>query len=78
MMIGQQQKDQAENWFKNLRDKICEEFEILEEDHLKLAPKSDVAAKNLREKAQKEKQTTKKTAVGASWQRLKVVEYLRK
>ena len=45
MMIGQQQKDQAEKWFKDLRDRICEEFEILEEDHLKLAPKSDVAAK---------------------------------
>ena len=29
-MIGQQQKDQAEKWFRNLRDKICEEFEILE------------------------------------------------
>ena len=27
-MIGQQQKDQAEQWFKDLRDKICNEFEI--------------------------------------------------
>ena len=50
-MIGQQQKNQAENWFKNLRDKICEEFEILEEDHLKLAPKSDVAAKKFERKS---------------------------
>ena len=46
-MIGQQHKDQAENWFKNLRDKICKEFEILEEDHLKFAPKSDVVAKKI-------------------------------
>ena len=68
-MIGQQQKDQAEKWFKDLRDKICEEFEILEEDHLKLSPKSDLAAKKFERK---------KTAVGASWQRLKVVEYLKK
>jgi len=52
MIIGQQQKDHAEKWFKDLRDRICEEFEILEEDHLKLAPKSDAAAKNLRERVQ--------------------------
>ena len=44
-MIGQQQKDQAEKWFKDLRDKICEEFEILEVDHFKLAPNSNIAAK---------------------------------
>ena len=50
-MIGQQQKDQAEKWFKDLRDKICEEFEILEEDHLKLAPKSDAAAKKFERKS---------------------------
>ena len=59
-MIGQQQKDQAENWFKNLRDKICEEFEILEEDHLKLAPKSDVAAKKFERKSTKRETDDKK------------------
>ena len=37
-MVGQQQKDQAEKWFKDLRDKICKEFETLETDHLKLFP----------------------------------------
>ena len=77
-MIGQQQKDQAEKWFKDLRDKICEEFEILEEDHLKSAPKVDAAAKKFERKSTIREQTTKKMAVGASWQRLKVVEYLRK
>ena len=37
-MIGQQQRDQAEKWFKDLRDKICEEFETLEAEHLVLDP----------------------------------------
>ncbi len=46
-MIGQQQKDQAEKWFKDLRDKICKEFEKLEADHFKLAPDSDIAAKKI-------------------------------
>ena len=42
MMVGQQQKDQAEKWFKDLRDKICKEFETLETDHLKLFPINDI------------------------------------
>ena len=50
-MIGQQQKYQAEKWFKDLRDKICEEFETLEADHLELAPKSDMAAKKFERKS---------------------------
>ena len=43
MIVGQQQKDQAEDWFKDLRNKICEEFERLETDHLKLVPGNDMA-----------------------------------
>ena len=77
-MIGQQQRDQAEKWFKDLRDKICEEFEKLEADHFKLAPTIILQQKNLKERVPQEKQTTKEMAEGASWQLLKVVEYLRK
>ena len=50
MIVGQQQKDQAENWFKDLRDKICEEFEKLETDHLKLVPGNDMAPKKFEKK----------------------------
>ena len=50
-MIGQQQRDQAEKWFKDLRDKICEEFEKLEADHFKLAPNSNIAAKKFERKS---------------------------
>ena len=42
MMVGQQEKDQAEEWFRDLRDKICKEFETLETDHLKLVPTNDI------------------------------------
>ena len=77
-MIGQQQRDQAEKWFKDLRDKICEEFEKLEADHFKLAPNNDIGAKNLKERVPQEKQRAKEMAEVASWQLLKVVEYVRK
>ena len=50
-MIGQQQKDQAEQWFKDLRDKICKEFETLEADHLKLVPKNNIAPKKFERKS---------------------------
>jgi coproporphyrinogen III oxidase len=45
MMVGQQEKDQAEEWFRDLRDKICKEFETLETDHLQLVPTNDMAPK---------------------------------
>ena len=51
MIVGQQQKDQAENWFKDLRDKICDEFEKLETDHLKLVPGNDMAPKKFEKKS---------------------------
>ena len=51
MIVGQQQKDQAENWFKDLRDKICEEFEKLETDHLKLVPSNDMTPKKFEKKS---------------------------
>ena len=44
-MVGQQEKDQAEEWFRDLRDKICKEFETLEIDHLQLVPTNDMAPK---------------------------------
>ena len=47
MMVGQQQKDQAEKWFSDLRDKICKEFETLEADHLQLVPTIDMAPKKI-------------------------------
>ena len=50
-MIGQQQRDQAEKWFKDLRDKICEEFERLETDHLKLVPGNDMAPRKFEKKS---------------------------
>ena len=49
-MVGQQQKDQAEKWFRNLRDKICKEFEKLETDHLELVPDNDMAPKKFEKK----------------------------
>ena len=51
MIVGQQQKYQAENWFKDLRDKICDEFEKLETDHLKLVPGNDMAPKKFEKKS---------------------------
>ena len=77
-MVGQQEKDQAEEWFRDLRDKICKEFEALETDHLQLVPTNDMAPKKFEKRALQEKLRTKEMAVGASWQHLKEVEYLRK
>ena len=51
MMVGQQEKDQAEEWFRDLRDKICKEFETLETDHLQLVPTNDMAPKKFEKKS---------------------------
>ena len=50
-MVGQEQKDQAEKWFKHLRDKICKEFETLETDHLDLVPTDATAPKKFERKS---------------------------
>ena len=51
MMVGQQEKDQAEEWFRDLRDKICKEFETLETDHLQLVPTNDMAPRKFEKKS---------------------------
>ncbi|MDC3067677.1 oxygen-dependent coproporphyrinogen oxidase [Paracoccaceae bacterium] len=50
-MIGELEKSQAEQWFKDLRDKICLEFEQLEIDHLALAPEIEGEPKKFRTKS---------------------------
>ena len=40
-MIGENEKRLAEDWFKSLRDKICQEFEDIEILHQKLGRDKD-------------------------------------
>ena len=50
-MVGKQEKDQAEKWFQDLRDKICKEFETLETEHSDLVPTDPTAPRTFEKKS---------------------------